>query len=310
MPDPAYASLESRSTTVLVLGILSLVVCGVLGPFAWSMGDKVRKEARAMGRDEPGNNKGGRICGMIGTILIGLAIVAMIGLFVAALAFGSRSSTSISRSQGSPPPIEATTVETVDEQVAPVDSNGFLYGKGACAPADGSAPKKTEFMQEPMLCISPSMSYTALVETTKGAYTILLEPERAPGTVNSFVNLARFHYFDDTPCHRIVKDFMAQCGDPTGSGRGGPGYTISDELPLRDSDYRPGTVAMANAGPDTNGSQFFTMFRPGLAPNYTIFGHVIDGMDTTIKALNAVGNPGDGAPIEPVRILKVTITES
>ncbi len=314
MPDPAYSALESRSTTVLVLGILSLVVCGLLGPFAWSMGEKVRKDARAIGRDEPGNNKGGRICGMIGTILLGLAIVVTIGLIVAALVFGSRGSTSISRSDGFAPAaiqeMQPTTVDAVNQPAASVDASVFFYGEGACAPADGSAPKTTSFMQEPKLCIDPSKTYTAIIETTKGSYTILLDPDHAPGTVNNFVNLSRFHYFDDTPCHRIIKDFMAQCGDPSGNGRGGPGYTISDELPVNIDDYQPGTVAMANSGPNTNGSQFFTMFRSGLQPSYTIFGHVVEGMGTTVKALNAVGNPTEGAPTEPVRIIRVTITES
>ena len=160
------------------------------------------------------------------------------------------------------------------------------------------------------MCIDATKRYVAAIETTQGTYKAELDAVKAPATVNNFVSLARYHYFDDTSCHRVIKAFMAQCGDPTATGRGGPGYSFKDELPASSKEYTPGTLAMANSGPNTNGSQFFTMFRNELQPNYTIFGHVTEGLDTTIAALNAVGNPSDGAPTTPVKILKVTITET
>jgi cyclophilin family peptidyl-prolyl cis-trans isomerase len=205
----------------------------------------------------------------------------------------------------------AATTAAASGSTAPLKTaTKFVYGSGECAAADGSSPKTDKFSQPPRQCIDLAKTYTATVETTKGTYKALLDTKVAPGTVNNFVNLARFHYFDATPCHRIMKGFMAQCGDPTGKGTGGPGYAIPDELPAASADYTPGTLAMANSGANTSGSQFFTMFRAGLQPAYSIFGHVTEGLDTTVKALDAVGNPGDGGPTEPVSITKVTITES
>ncbi len=238
--------------------------------------------------------------------IIGAAVVAIILIAV----LSKRSDKTVTTA--TVPTTPATVAPSSAASTAPastVVAGPFQYGTGECAAADGSSAKTTTFTNPPKLCIDPAKTYSATVETTKGSYTAVLDAKKAPGTVNNFVNLARFHYFDSTPCHRIVKGFMAQCGDPTGKGTGGPGYTIPDELPATSADYQPGTLAMANSGPNTNGSQYFTMFRVGLAPSYSIFGHVTEGMDTTIKALDAVGNPADGAPTEPVSITKVTIAE-
>jgi peptidyl-prolyl cis-trans isomerase B (cyclophilin B) len=126
--------------------------------------------------------------------------------------------------------------------------------------------------------------------------------------------LARYGYYDGTPCHRIIKGFMAQCGDPTGTGTGGPGYTIADELPKGSGVYKRGVVAMANSGPNTNGSQFFTMVADsGLHSNYSVFGTVEPSGAATLDALDAVGGssqPGADKPTEPVYITKVSVTES
>jgi cyclophilin family peptidyl-prolyl cis-trans isomerase len=186
-----------------------------------------------------------------------------------------------------------------------------ITGDTPCPKADGSEEKAVKFSTAPPTCIDPAKTYTATVETTKGTYKALLDAKKAPKTVNNFVVLARYHFFDATPCHRILKGFMAQCGDPTGKGSGGPGYEFADELPKDSKEYQPGTLAMANSGANTNGSQFFTMFREGLQPQYSIFGKVIEGMDTTVKAIEAVGAASDPSPpTEPVSITKVTITES
>jgi cyclophilin family peptidyl-prolyl cis-trans isomerase len=154
------------------------------------------------------------------------------------------------------------------------------------------------------------------VTTNKGAYTIALDTAAAPLTVNNFVVLARYHYFDNTICHRAIPQFVVQCGDPLGTGKGGPGYTFADELPAAGS-YKVGSIAMANSGPDTNGSQFFIITGANgaaLAPDYTLFGQVTDGLDTTVKALDALGNPDSAAkgvpPLEQIVIESVTITEA
>jgi peptidylprolyl isomerase len=137
----------------------------------------------------------------------------------------------------------------------------------------------------------------------------------APNTVNNFVFLAREGFYDGVPFHRIIAGFMVQTGDPTGTGRGGPGYRFSDELP-KTHEYEPGTLAMANAGPNTQGSQFFIVhadLRSRLQKNYTIFGKVVDGVDVLdqIAKTPVRASPGgeQSAPTEDVRINKVTIQE-
>ena len=215
-----------------------------------------------------------------------------------------------------------------DESTAPADSvvptsaappestvpAEFVYGTGECAPADGSAEQKREFDDAPALCIDPTKTYTAIVTTNFGEYTITLDPAKAPGTVNNFVNLARFKYFDGITCHRAIPGFMVQCGDPTGTGSGGPGYQFADELPAA-GEYEIGSVAMANAGPNTNGSQFFVITGDqgvGLPPGYTLFGQVTDGLDTTVVALDAAGNPNDNGvpPLQEIIIESIVIVES
>ena len=121
---------------------------------------------------------------------------------------------------------------------------------------DGSSPRTTKFSAAPPMVIDPSKRYTAQMETSLGSITIALDAASAPNTVNNFVFLARYHYYDGIIFHRIIKGFVCQGGDPEGSGRGGPGYRFEDELP-KAGRYEIGSLAMANAGPNTNGSQFF-----------------------------------------------------
>jgi cyclophilin family peptidyl-prolyl cis-trans isomerase len=127
--------------------------------------------------------------------------------------------------------------------------------------------------------IDPNRTYTAHIRTNKGDIDIQLNPKEAPVTVNNFVSLAQDGFYNGLTFHRVVPGFVIQGGDPVGNGTGGPGYQFQDE-PVR-RQYRAGTVAMANAGPNTNGSQFFICLedQPRLPPNYTIFGDVITGMD-------------------------------
>jgi peptidylprolyl isomerase len=160
------------------------------------------------------------------------------------------------------------------------------------------------------MAIDPAKRYTAEMQTSKGKMTIALDAVAAPRTVNSFVFLARNGYYDGIIFHRIIPGFMAQGGDPTGTGRGGPGYQFADELPSPGR-YEVGSVAMANAGPDTNGSQFFIVSGPDgvrLPPSYSLFGKVVSGQET-ISALDAVGSRS-GSPTERVTIDLVTITEA
>jgi cyclophilin family peptidyl-prolyl cis-trans isomerase len=167
-----------------------------------------------------------------------------------------------------------------------------------------------QFDAEPPMGIDPAKRYTADMQTSKGQMTIALDPNAAPRTVNSFVFLARNGYYDGVIFHRIIPGFMAQGGDPTGTGTGGPGYQFADELPAAGR-YEIGSIAMANAGPNTNGSQFFIISGPDgvrLPPSYSLFGKVVAGTET-IAALDAVGTRS-GKPTERVTINSVTITEA
>ncbi len=160
--------------------------------------------------------------------------------------------------------------------------------------------------------LNDDAKYTADLETSHGTITIELYPEDAPKAVNNFVNLAREGFYDDTVFHRVVKGFVIQGGDPTGTGTGGPGYKFEDERIVKD--YEKGTVAMANAGPNTNGSQFFIVLDDligRLPKNYTIFGQVTKGLDV-VDAIADVdvtrGSSGEvSSPTQPVTLEKVTV---
>lgn len=171
-----------------------------------------------------------------------------------------------------------------------------------------------QWNEPPAMTIDTAKTYVATIETEKyGSYEITLFASEAPNTVNNFVCLAKAGFYDNTPYHRIVSGFVIQGGDPTGTGRGGPGYKFNDEPVTRD--YNRGIVAMANAGANTNGSQYFVCLQNvGLPKNYTIFGEVTNGMDVVDKiAAVETTMGGDGAmskPVDPVIVKTVTITES
>jgi len=179
-----------------------------------------------------------------------------------------------------------------------------------CPAADGSSPKQQQFDGPPPMCIDTAKRYTAEMVTSEGTLTIALDPIAAPATVNSFVFLARYHYYDGIVFHRIIPGFVLQGGDPTGTGRGGPGYRFDDELPAKGR-YEVGSLAMANAGPNTNGSQFFVISGPSgvrLPPQYSLFGKVVKGLDV-VATIDAIGT-SSGTPKETVTIESVTITEA
>ena len=176
--------------------------------------------------------------------------------------------------------------------------------------ADGSSPQRQKFDAAPPMIIDPAKNYSATMVTSKGTLEIVLDAAGAPNTVNSFVFLSRWHYYDGIVFHRVIPGFVLQGGDPTGTGAGGPGYRFKDELP-KAGRYELGSLAMANAGPDTNGSQFFVISGPDgmrLPPLYALFGKVVKGLDV-VAAIEAIGT-GSGRPQEDVIIESVTITES
>ncbi|MFH1896456.1 MAG: peptidylprolyl isomerase [bacterium] len=170
------------------------------------------------------------------------------------------------------------------------------------------------FPQAPQVAIDKQATYSATLKTSEGDLTIDFFVERAPIAVNNFVFLASQGFYDGISFHRIIKDFMVQTGDPEGTGRGGPGYRFDDELPIIRS-YSKGTVAMANSGPNTNGSQFFIMTTDNetLPKNYVIFGEVVDGFSVLDKiAATPVTTSPTGEksqPINPPLIESVTVYE-
>ena len=163
----------------------------------------------------------------------------------------------------------------------------------------------------PEMVIDPSKRYTATMSTSMGDLVIALDAIQAPKTVNNFVFLAREGYYDGVIFHRIIKGFMCQGGDPTGTGRGGPGYKFADELP-KPRQYEIGSLAMANAGPNTNGSQFFIVSGPsgvGLPPQYSLFGKVVKGLDVVAQMEQVETDRGD-KPLNDLTINSVEVTEA
>ena len=161
----------------------------------------------------------------------------------------------------------------------------------------------------PEFTIDLDKDYSATIETNHGTIEIELLEERSPQTVNNFVSLARDGFYDGVIFHRVISGFMIQGGDPTGTGRGGPGYKFRDELEGT-GDYSRGSVAMANAGPNTNGSQLFICHGDAPLPHsYTIFGKVTSGMDA-VDAIAALDTDRADKPKSDAVMEKVTITES
>lgn len=162
------------------------------------------------------------------------------------------------------------------------------------------------FDAAPELTIDPAGTYTATITTSVGELVIELFTDTAPNTVNNFVFLADQGFYDGVVFHRVIPGFMAQGGDPTGTGRGGPGYAFADEL-NNPQPYDRGVVAMANAGPNTNGSQFFIMHADnGLPYAYNIFGKVTSGIETVDAMANSPIGAGD-RPVEDIVILSISI---
>ncbi len=170
----------------------------------------------------------------------------------------------------------------------------------------------TQALQPPEMQIDQNKNYQAVMQTTIGEIVIDLDVKNTPVAANNFIYLAKQNFYNNTIFHRVIKDFMIQGGDPLGNGTGGPGYQFDDE-PF-EGDYTRGTVAMANSGPNTNGSQFFIMHQDyDLPKDYVIFGKVISGLETVDKIATAPVTAGsDGAvskPVEPVTIENIKIIE-
>jgi peptidyl-prolyl cis-trans isomerase B (cyclophilin B) len=240
-----------------------------------------------------------------------LAAVAVAGIAVGSALFATRSG---SPSAAATPTVSATPTPAPTPTPSPTPAPVAEPAHHCTYTASGAAARKVSL---PAATPDYKASYRATITTNLGNIVIDLLNSKATCTVNSFISLAAQRYFNKTPCHRLTTSaplFVLQCGDPTGSGRGGPGYQFNDEN-LTGATYTAGTVAMANAGANTNGSQFFLVYKNStLQPNYTPFGTIVSGLNIIQKvAKGGTDNSnaaGDGHPKDKVEIESVTIKKT
>ena len=243
------------------------------------------------------------------------AVVVAVGVLIAVLnlnhgkskptnlaAKGSTTTTTQATTTTSP---GTTTTSIPASALGPVSATEL-----SCFKIVGNPTRTTHFSAAPPLCVSAQKLYVATVQTDVGTFEVTLDPKAAPKTVNNFVFLSLYHYFDGIIFHRVIPGFVVQGGDPTGTGTGGPGYQFADELPKAGA-YRIGSLAMANSGPNTKGSQFFVITGSqgvSLPPQYSLFGQVTSGM-SVVSAIEKDGSSG-GTPKVVHHMVKVTIQET
>jgi cyclophilin family peptidyl-prolyl cis-trans isomerase len=239
-------------------------------------------------------------------VITGVAILAIVFIIVALLQRGDDGGENVTAGS-------TTTALAPDSPTAAPAPPGKV-GTAACPPADGSAPRTITFDGAPQTCIDVAKTYTAAVDTDVGTFTVALDAKKAFNTVNNFVFLARYHFYDGVKFHRVIPGFVVQGGDAAkGDGTGDAGYKFADELPASVDEYKAGSLAMANSGPDTNGSQFFVVVsdeggKQLQNPSYSLFGQVTSGLDV-VQKIEADGSP-EGQPKALHQITKVTITEA
>ena len=201
-------------------------------------------------------------------------------------------------------------INTKDQsQTTPIDPEESLRTP---AGNDTLGEMDTKSFSKPEMLIDVAKEYSAILKTSEGDITIKLQADKTPITVNNFIYLAREKFYDNTIFHRVISGFMIQGGDPNGNGTGGPGYKFDDE-PF-DGEYKRGIVAMANSGPNTNGSQFFIMHQDYPLPgNYVIFGEVSSGIEVVDKIATAETTISMGGekskPVNPVKVTNIEIIE-
>ncbi len=205
-----------------------------------------------------------------------------------------------------------TTSSTIPDSSTTTTTSALLVASSPCPALDGSSARTTSFKEAPPVCIDERATYSAILETSEGAMTIALTPKNAPNTVNNFVFLSRYHFYDGLTIHRVVPEFILQGGDPLANSNGGPGYQFDDELPGQDG-YDVGSVAMANNGVNTNGSQFFIVTGPtgsALKGTYSTFGKVTKGK-SVLSAIDKLGRPPandvEFPPTKTITIVSITI---
>jgi cyclophilin family peptidyl-prolyl cis-trans isomerase len=231
----------------------------------------------------------------------------------------------LTRDDDTPAAASATTAAGATTTTAAAEQFDDARAGAPTAPAQvacgGQIPakvKRPSFAKPPATKVDPAKTYLATFQTSCGDFTVKLDPKKAPVTTANFVFLAGKHFYDSTWFHRIVPQAagiaVIQGGDPQGTGTGGPGYAIKDELPSSPAAYKQYSVAMANSGPNTGGSQFFINFEDnskGLQPNYSVFGQVTEGTDVVDKIAKVpVGGQSGDTPTQSVWIEKLTVKVS
>jgi peptidyl-prolyl cis-trans isomerase B (cyclophilin B) len=240
-----------------------------------------------------------------------LAAVAVAGIAVGSAFFATRSR---GPSAAAAPSATASPSPTPTPTPAPAPAPAAEPAQHCVYTASGTAVRK---MSLPPASPDYKATYRATIKTNQGSVVVDLLNSKATCTVNSFISLAAQGFFNSTPCHRLSTSgspYVLQCGDPTGTGRGGPGYAFNDEN-LTGATYQAATVAMANSGPNTNGSQFFLVYKNStLPPSYTPFGTIVSGLNIIQKVAKGGSDnsngPGDGHPKQKVDIESVTITKT
>jgi peptidyl-prolyl cis-trans isomerase B (cyclophilin B) len=215
-----------------------------------------------------------------------------------------------------PPVATSTVTSSATPTLSPSAPAGVTGTAAACSttkPARGGTVSQST---PPPMTVSPSKTYTATIVTSCGTVVVALDAKDSPNTVNSFAYLASKGFYNGLTFHRVAKDFAVQGGDPAGTGSGGPGYSVQDNVPAGVT-YTMGTVAMAKTGaepPGTAGSQFFIVPTAGASrgytPDYAILGHVTSGQDAVTKMNALAPASGDGPPVQPIYIEKITVTAS
>jgi peptidyl-prolyl cis-trans isomerase B (cyclophilin B) len=242
------------------------------------------------------------VSGLAAIIVLAVAV----GVFFLVRPSGGQAAAS-SKSPSATPSATASAAAPAAAPVAEPASHCSYPSSPPAAKNVGTPPAKPD----------STATYQATIHTNRGDIVINLLNSKATCTVNSFAYLASKNYFSSTPCHRLTTAgiFVLQCGDPTGTGSGGPGYKFNDEN-LTGAKYSAGTVAMANSGPDTNGSQFFLVYQNSLSlpASYTPFGTIVSGLNIIQNVAKAGSDnsngSGDGHPKEKVEITGVTIKKT
>jgi peptidyl-prolyl cis-trans isomerase B (cyclophilin B) len=264
-----------------------------------------RRLQRQAARDRRTRQLSAAVIAAVLVVGVGVGSAFASGVFNGKKTTPTASSTPSATPSASPTPAPSATPATVDGKC--------VYTKA------GKAARKVKL---PPATPDTTATYQATIATNRGDIVIDLNNKAAPCTVNSFVSLADQGFFNNTHCHRLttIDPYVLQCGDPTGTGRGGPGYEFANEINSSQGTdgyvtYLPGTVAMANAGAGTNGSQFFLVYKNSpLQPDYTPFGTIVSGLNIIQNVAKAGSDnsngQGDGHPKEKVEINSVTIKKT